>query len=655
MGQLSDAKIYFEKCGNEFRPAIIKLASLHRDLEDVDKVITLLKRAIALDPANPDAYAYLGDTLNNAKKFAEAIQMYEKCLLKANGKAPIPMVIQTLNSIGDAYCNLKRSDVGIGYYDRAISLAATQRVPPSMTAHVSTGRFFAAMEIGLWRHFERRELDVINIAIGSVKDRSINNGVAVVSPYRLLFLQYPSISNSVATSWSRALIDLERKTSVSAEPDHMSEITAHSRPSSCSASPLSLGYLSRRFYEYPGTQLMLHLFGAHNRSMACISSIAYGPDDGVSSYRSIVANTSDAFRDITFNTTAAAASLVKSMAIDVLIDYDGLHDFNSIKLLAHRVAKLQISWLGFAGTSGQSPFTPHSAVDYLMADRFVLPAELSPRHIISENMILLPHYQPQSIEDELFSIALTIGDRHVLRVQLMAKYLNDTDGTNRADRAAVADGKWILSFNRMSKMGPVLFHQLANLARMTPNAYLLLLAESPAATEQMRLTALFYGIPASRLLIFNRLPKDSYRLLLKLGDLFIDTRNYNSHTVASDAMMQGTPIISLPGVTFASRVASSLCDAAAVDTVLVEVSEKGWENTARRLLNNADGSGNRESRGGALHMLRRHLHRVARGRCLGNNHLFTSHIEHAAHAAKELDERFKGHIFFESAMGQCNV
>lgn len=28
----------------------------------------------------------------------------------------------------------------------------------------------------------------------------------------------------------------------------------------------TLGYISRRFEEYPGTQLMLRLFGAHNRS-----------------------------------------------------------------------------------------------------------------------------------------------------------------------------------------------------------------------------------------------------------------------------------------------------------------------------------------------------------------------------------------------------
>lgn len=44
--------------------------------------------------------------------------------------------------------------------------------------------------------------------------------------------------------------------------------------------PLRVGYLSRRFEKYPGTQLMLRMFGLHNRKRVKVYSYAYGSDDG---------------------------------------------------------------------------------------------------------------------------------------------------------------------------------------------------------------------------------------------------------------------------------------------------------------------------------------------------------------------------------------
>lgn len=38
------------------------------------------------------------------------------------------------------------------------------------------------------------------------------------------------------------------------------------------AAPLRLGYVSRRFEDYAGTQLMLGLFAAHNRSRVQVRS-----------------------------------------------------------------------------------------------------------------------------------------------------------------------------------------------------------------------------------------------------------------------------------------------------------------------------------------------------------------------------------------------
>jgi predicted O-linked N-acetylglucosamine transferase (SPINDLY family) len=163
------------------------------------------------------------------------------------------------------------------------------------------------------------------------------------------------------------------------------------------------------------------------------------------------------------------------------------------------------------------------------------------------------------------------------------------------------------------------------------------------------------------------MPKDDYKLLLRVGDLFIDTRNYGSHTVASDALMQHTPVLTLPGKTFASRVATSILVAAGfgVATLLEANSEKDWFAIASRLLV-APGSGGSGSGQGALRQRLRQS--VLEHRCLGNSTRFASRIERAALSLLEvehitgsssspgsglLSSGRRTHIFFPSSLSSC--
>ena len=47
----------------------------------------------------------------------------------------------------------------------------------------------------------------------------------------------------------------------------------------------------------------------------------------------------------------------------------------------------------------------------------------------------------------------------------------------------------------------------------------------------------------------------------RLADLFLDTRPWNAHTTASDALWAGLPVLTCIGATFAGRVAASLLQA----------------------------------------------------------------------------------------------
>ena len=76
------------------------------------------------------------------------------------------------------------------------------------------------------------------------------------------------------------------------------------------------------------------------------------------------------FEDISSLSSTQSFSSVASRSLDVLVDYDGAHDFNSLKMLALRPAKVQATWLGFAGTSGSKKI-----FDYIIVDKRVVPPE----------------------------------------------------------------------------------------------------------------------------------------------------------------------------------------------------------------------------------------------------------------------------------------
>ena len=67
-----------------------------------------------------------------------------------------------------------------------------------------------------------------------------------------------------------------------------------------------------------------------------------------------------------------------------------------------------------------------------------------------------------------------------------------------------------------------------------------------------------------------------------VADLFLDTLPYNAHTLASDALWAGCPVITCAGRTFAGRVASSLLQAIGLPE-LVTYSTAGYEALALAL------------------------------------------------------------------------
>ncbi len=66
------------------------------------------------------------------------------------------------------------------------------------------------------------------------------------------------------------------------------------------------------------------------------------------------------------------------------------------------------------------------------------------------------------------------------------------------------------------------------------------------------------GIDPRRIFFTAHLSTQQHLNRFKQADLVVDTYPYGGHTLTSDALWAGTPVVTMMGETFASRVAASL-------------------------------------------------------------------------------------------------
>jgi predicted O-linked N-acetylglucosamine transferase (SPINDLY family) len=121
-----------------------------------------------------------------------------------------------------------------------------------------------------------------------------------------------------------------------------------------------------------------------------------------------------------------------------------------------------------------------------------------------------------------------------------------------------AEGPVYVSFNNSYKLNPASMRRMFAVLRGVPDAALWLLSAPQGADERLRAAAADSGVDPKRLVSMPKLPHAEYLARYRHADLFLDTEPYNAHTTASDAIWAGCPVLTVPGATFASRVAASL-------------------------------------------------------------------------------------------------
>jgi predicted O-linked N-acetylglucosamine transferase (SPINDLY family) len=122
-----------------------------------------------------------------------------------------------------------------------------------------------------------------------------------------------------------------------------------------------------------------------------------------------------------------------------------------------------------------------------------------------------------------------------------------------------------------------------------PGSVLWLLEPNATAMANLRREAESRLVGAAARLIFApSLPNPEHLARFAIADLFLDTLPYNAHTLTSDALWGGCPVITCAGRAFPGRVAASLLRTAGLPE-LVTQSLEDYEALALKLARDPDG------------------------------------------------------------------
>jgi len=289
---------------------------------------------------------------------------------------------------------------------------------------------------------------------------------------------------------------------------------------------IRIGYVSGDLCTHAVGLLLPEVFEGHDRTQFEVYAYDFSPEDGTA-LRARLKASFDHMRRIDTLTDRQVAELVLQDEIDVLIDLHGLSSGARPGIFALHPAPKQGTYLGFIGTTGMPWF------DFVIADKYVLPEELT------------PYFTEKPLYVEGSFIPIHADPEHLTSVQ-------------RSDFGLPDDAFVMTAFGNVYKTNPEMFACWVRLLERIPNAILWLMDDNAQTTEFLKAEAQKLGMAADRMVFTTRSAHSQYRAKLALSDVFLDSHPYNCGSTTRDVLNAGVPLVTLSGKTMVSRMGGSI-------------------------------------------------------------------------------------------------
>lgn len=346
--------------------------------------IETIEQAIALNGGEAAYHNNLGNALKGARKFDKAIGSYRRALeLK-------PDLADAYYNLGNSLTQLRRFDEAIASFQSALKLR-----PNWAEAHCNLGNV-------LEDHGNLAEAIVCYRRAIELKDNFVdahnNLGTAYklqgmldesIACYRRALEINPSYagahSNLLYTSQYHVNATLSQLAESHAEYDRVHAIPLRNqwRPHENDRDPnrrLRIGFLSPDLGRHPVGQFLIRGFEKLDRNQC--ETICYSDrlkkDDVTKRFQ----EASSIWREVIGLSDKEVAERIAADRIDILIDLAGHTANNRLLVFARKPAPIQITWIGYEGTTGLS------AMDYILADEATIP--LGSERFYQERVLRMP-------------------------------------------------------------------------------------------------------------------------------------------------------------------------------------------------------------------------------------------------------------------------
>ncbi len=433
-GQLEDAQSLYDHVLEQMQhPVAFSMRGLIAHQQgDNTLAVTLISRAVAMDPDNAVAHCNLGSVLMAQERFDEAVAHLETAV-RLN-----PDFIGAQFNLGNAYVAAKRTKDAIAPYERALALqpdhqgammnlAAAQDELGQYNAAVALLRRITALDpqhaqafnnlgailgrAGLWSdaigYYERaiairpdyaealNNLGALYLDMGNKeKARECFNRAPQLQPRfheaasnRLFLMHYED-------EWSQEQLLVEAKAWASQHAPASLRLPPAATPKDPDRR-LRIGYVSADLRSHPVGFFMESVLAQHHASgdydIICYSDTTKKDD---TSRRMRKHHT---WRDIHGSGDESVARLIREDGIDILIDLAGHTAHNRLTLFGRKPAPVQMTYLGYFDTTGLE------TMDYILCDAQVLPPQIE--RYFTEKPLRLPEcylcYTPPAFDVEV--------------------------------------------------------------------------------------------------------------------------------------------------------------------------------------------------------------------------------------------------------------
>jgi len=492
------------------------------------------RRALGLIPGDADVLHGVGIAAGGTGRL-DAAEQHLRRALKVG-----PFRAETMAKLAGVLAHLRRSDEANAWARRVISL-----LPGSASAHIDHSAILVRQDRLLSAYASgRRALAIEPNAVQALVNAgailaSLGHAATAVAalrraadlggagPFRNMMGVMCNMPVDQATRWATA-----REFARRFAPMRRTVAFPNTRDSE---RRLTVGYLSSDLYDHPVARNLAPILEAHDRSRLRV--VCYSGAERVDGMTRSLQAAADGWRSNAGLSDAEVAESIRADAVDVLVVLAGRLDKNRPLVAAERAAPVQIS-LFDGGTSGLDE------MDYLLADRTLVPAPAHRAEMFSERVIRLPSLYVHGAIQGVAAAEVPPNTRtgHV------------TFGC----------------FNSPLKLSDGTLDIWSRLLRELPHSRLRLkFRERYRSVDLQRRILDGLRVDGDRIdFLWGEEPIDVHLGNYRDVDVALDTFPFTGCTTTFEALWMGVPVVTLLGDTLVSRLSASFLRPAGLDELV---------------------------------------------------------------------------------------